>query len=133
MCPRAAEARRHERGFTIIEVLVSLAVMAAMAGAIAALSASNARASRALDDRVALAQTARAVETGIPPRAALRPGGLDGEIAGHLWQMQVRPMAADVTAKNAPWVPRSVSIRVRAPSGAVMVLDTVRLVRSGSQ
>jgi general secretion pathway protein I len=128
---RAADLDRPDAGFTLLEVLVALAVMATMLGSIAALIGSNARAARALDSRAQLLGTARAVEAGIPPRAALRLGILDGDVDGHRWQLQVRPLAGAATVKGAVWAPRRISLRVRAPSGAIMEMETVRLVRSG--
>jgi general secretion pathway protein I len=130
-----ATAREHWRaraGFTIIEVLVALAVMATSLAAIGAVAAANARGSRALDQRVALLQTARAVETGIPRRRDLAFGETEGEIAGHRWWMEVRPLAVD-GVPDSPWVPKDIVIRVRAPSGATIKLETVRLTRSAAQ
>jgi general secretion pathway protein I len=133
LSPRKADLAGPRAGFTLLEVLVALAVMATMLGSIAALAGSNARASRSLDGRAALVATARAVEAGIPPRAGLEVGSLDGEIDGHRWQAQVRPMPDVKLAQYAPWVPRRVSLRVRSPSGAVMTLETLRLVRNGAR
>ncbi|RAI43577.1 prepilin-type N-terminal cleavage/methylation domain-containing protein [Rhodoplanes roseus] len=126
---RARERRRARAGFTIVEVLVALAVVAASLGAIGTVAASSARASRSLDQRVSLVQTARAVEAGIPPRAQLAPGRTEGEIAGHRWRMDVRPLPVEGIPVGSPWVARDVVIRVRAPSGATLELETVRLVR----
>lgn len=129
----AREQWRARAGFTIIEVLVALAVMATSLAAIGAVAAANARGSRALDQRVALLQTARAVETGIPKRRDLAFGETEGEIAGHRWQMVVRPLAFDGVPADSPWVPKDVVIRVRAPSGATIELETVRLTRSAAE
>lgn len=116
-------------GFTLLEVLVALAVLASSLAAIGGLVASNARASRTLDHRVALIETARAVETGIPGRAALVPGQSEGEISGHRWRMEVRPLEADGAPAAARWAPLAVIIRVRGPSGASVTLETIRIAR----
>ncbi|QRG06042.1 prepilin-type N-terminal cleavage/methylation domain-containing protein [Xanthobacter dioxanivorans] len=120
-------------GFTLIEVLVALAVAAACLGAIAQVSGTSARGSRALDAHVGLLQTARAVETGIPARGDLAVGRTDGEVAGHRWRMDVRPLDVGDLPAGARWVPQTVLIRVRAPSGALVTIETVRLVPRGAQ
>jgi len=129
----APERWRSCAGFTIIEVLVALAVMATSLAAIGAVAASSARGSRALDQRVALLQTARAVEAGIPRRRDLAFGETEGEIAGHRWRMDVRPLAVDGVPADSLWVPKDVVIRIRAPSGATIMLETVRLTRSQAE
>ena len=126
--PRAG-ASGGRAGFTLLEVLVALAVLATSLAAIGALVASNARASRTLDHRVALIETARAVETGIPGRAALVPGQSEGEISGHRWRMEVRPLELAGLPAAARWAPLAVTIRVRGPSGASVTLETIRVAR----
>ncbi|MFG1347101.1 prepilin-type N-terminal cleavage/methylation domain-containing protein [Xanthobacter autotrophicus DSM 431] len=133
MSSAAPPEARATAGFTLIEVLVALAVLASSLAAIGALVASNARASRSLDHRVALMETARAVETGIPGRAALVPGQSEGEISGHRWQMDVRPLAVEGVPANPHWVPQAVTIRVRAPSGATLTLETIRIARADAK
>lgn len=136
MSPVAApdpRARRGTAGFTLIEVLVALAVVAASLGAIAMVAGTSLRGTRALERRVALLQTARAVETGIPSRDLIRIGRTEGEIAGHRWQMDVQPMTLAGLSENAPWTPFDIRIRVRGPGGEMVALETVRLVRSRPQ
>lgn len=136
MSPVAApdpRARRRTGGFTLIEVLVALAVVAASLGAIAMVAGTSLRGTRALERRVALLQTARAVETGIPSRDLIRIGRTEGEIAGHRWQMDVQPLQLAGLPDNAPWTPLDVRIRVRGPGGEMVALETVRLVRSRPQ
>ena len=136
MSPVAApdpRARRGTAGFTLIEVLVALAVVAASLGAIAMVAGTSLRGTRALERRVALLQTARAVETGIPSRDLIRIGRTEGEIAGHRWQMDVQPMTLAGLPETAPWTPYDIRIRVRGPGGEMVALETVRLVRSRPQ
>lgn len=136
MSPVAApdpRARRGTAGFTLIEVLVALAVVAASLGAIAIVAGTSLRGTRALERRVALLETARAVETGIPSRDLLQPGRTEGEIAGHRWQMDIQPLQLAGLPDNAPWTPFDIRIRVRGPGGEMVALETVRLVRSRPQ
>lgn len=132
MFPVAAR-RRPRAGFTLVEVLVALAVAAAVLAAIGEVAGISARASRILERRVGLVETARAVEAGIPGRGDLAPGRTDGEIAGHRWRMDVRPLDVAGVPKGARWVPRDVLIRVRSPAGDMVVIETVRLARSAPE
>jgi general secretion pathway protein I len=118
-----------EAGFTLLEVLVALALVAGSLVAIGAVVAANARATRAIDQRLALMATARAVLAGLPGRDELVPGSLTGEIADHRWRVDVQPlsMPAGDPRFPPPWEPQAVVVRVEAPSGQIVRLDTVRL------
>jgi general secretion pathway protein I len=126
------ERRRARAGFTIIEVLVALAVVTASLGAIGSVVAATARATRSLEQRVALLQTARAVATGLPPRGQLVSGRLTGQIGGHRWRIDVAPLTTGLV-EDSPWIPQSVVMRVQSPSGAVLDVNTVRLRRKTQQ
>lgn len=125
---KAPERQDAQAGFTLVEVLVALAVAAICIAAITLVSGGSARTVRTLEQRVALLQVARAVETGIPPRQNLAVGRIDGELAGHPWRMDVRPLDVGEVPASTRWVPRNVLIRVAGPSGALVTVETVRLV-----
>jgi general secretion pathway protein I len=125
--------QRARAGFTIIEVLVALAIVTASLGAIGSVIATTMRTSRSLEQRVALLQTARAVETGLPRRGQLAREHVDGEIDGHRWRIDTSPFTVDGPARDAAWVPQRLVIRVQSPSGAVLELNTVRLSRRPSR
>jgi general secretion pathway protein I len=124
-------ARASSMGFTLIEVVVALAVLAVSLTAIGSLVASNIRATRALDQRLALAATARAILTGLPNREQLSLSSSTGEIAGHRWRLDLLPFSATFVdpRRATPWVPQAVVLRVQSPTGQVLRLDTVRLRR----
>jgi general secretion pathway protein I len=129
-----SEHRRNRVGFTIIEVLVALAVVAASLAAIGSLIATSARGTRSLEQHVALVETARSIAAGLPKRDELAVGEFSGELAGHRWRVDVMPYADGGVDPALPvaWVPQAVVITVRSPSGAVLQLNTVRLrKRSG--
>jgi general secretion pathway protein I len=128
---RTVRTESRDAGFTLIEVLVALSVMAIMLAAIGSVMAMNARGTRALDQRLALIETARAVETGLPSRAELVPGSFSGERAGHRWRVDVLPFGVVNVDPQAvtPWVPARVVIRVQGPSGSILQVETVRLRR----
>ena len=122
---------RNEAGFTLVEVLVALAVLAVSLAAIGSLVANNIRATRALDQRLALVETTRAILTGLPDREQLIPGNLSGELADHHWRVDVLPFVANFidARRPTPWVPQTVVVRVQSPAGQLLRIDTVRLRR----
>jgi general secretion pathway protein I len=125
-----SERRRGDAGFTLIEVLVALAVIAVVLTAIGSLVAASARGTRSIDAHLALVETARAIETGLPSREDLKTGSFSGELAGHRWRVDVQPFAANVDSRTpSQWIPLTVVIRVQSPAGSVLQLDTVRLRR----
>jgi len=125
------QSRGSSAGFTLIEVVVALAVLAVSLTAIGSLVATNIRATRALDQRLALATTARAILTGLPDREQLTLSNSSGDIAGHRWRLDLLPFVADFVdpRRTTPWVPQAVVLRVQSPSGQVLRVDTVRLRR----
>jgi len=132
---RARSTETGQAGFTIIEVLVALAVASVSMVAIGALMAGNARGVRALEGRVAVTQVARIVmATAIPPHAALRPGTLSGDREGYHWRIDVTPPGegwADGGAGDAPkarWVPEIVRLRIESSGTVLCDISSVRLM-----
>jgi general secretion pathway protein I len=127
---------RPDAGFTIIEVLVALALVAVVIVAIGSVMATNVRGVRSFEQHVALTQAARAVMTnGIPPRAGLHAGASSGQIDGYRWTVDVSPLGGEWSGPpaDAPWVPQLVRVRVTSPSGAVSDIRTVRLTPGASE
>jgi general secretion pathway protein I len=127
---------RHDAGFTIIEVLIALAIVTVSIVAIGSVMATNVRGVRSLEQHVALMQTARTVmTTGIPPRAQLGAGALSGQTDDYRWTIDISPLGGDwdVPGADVAWVPELVRIRVRSPSGAVSDIRTVRLMHRPSE
>ena len=130
MCPPAdPEAPGIKAGFTLVEALVALAVIAISLAIIGSVVAANVRGTIAVDQRLSLLETARSVLTALPDRADLTPGDTSGEMGGNRWRMDVEPFAASFVdpSQRTPWVPLDVVIRVEAPGGQMLRLDTVRL------
>jgi general secretion pathway protein I len=132
---RRRKPNRSQAGFTLIEVLVALAVVAVALTAIGSLVATSVRGTGWLDRRLALIETARMIETGLPDRDQLKVGNFSGELADHRWRVDVLPfLTGPVPAQQAnPWVPQTVVIRVQSPSGGILQIDTVRLRRRAAQ
>jgi general secretion pathway protein I len=120
-------------GFTMIEALVALSVIAISLAAIGSLVAGNVRATRRVDNRLSVVETARAVLTGLPDRGDLAPGDLSGAMGDNNWRVDVLPFSADFVdpQQATQWVPQAVVIRVESPTGQELRLDTVRLRPAG--
>jgi general secretion pathway protein I len=116
-------------GFTLIEVLVALALVAMSLAAIGHLVATTSRGVRSLEQRVALVEVTRGLSAALPPRAQLAAGSLSGETSGERWRIDVTPWTGVGVAPvaNSPWVPQTVTIRVQSASGAFVGVETVRL------
>jgi general secretion pathway protein I len=132
---RATPSERHgSAGFTLIEVLVALAVVAASLAAIGNPIATSVRGARAVEQHVALIERARAIMAELPRRDELSIGETAGEIAGHRWRIGVLPFPTGLPDRPASkWVPRAVVTTVRSPSGTVFQVHTMRLVRRPSE
>jgi general secretion pathway protein I len=126
---RRAAARSAARGFTLIEVLVALSVVAVALTAIGSLIATTVRGTRSLDTNLMLVETTRAITTALPDRDNFKPGNFSGEMAGHLWRVDVLPfMFTNVDPRlPTPWVPLTVVVRVQSPNGPALQYNTVRL------
>jgi general secretion pathway protein I len=125
--------RRWSGGFTLIEVLVALAVVAASLAAIGSLIATSIRGALAIEQHVALVERARAIMAALPRRDELAIGQTAGEIAGYRWQLAVLPYPTGQARAASQWVPRTVVTTVRSRSGTALQLHTVRLVRRPSE
>jgi len=129
----AAGCKNHgtAAGFTLIEVLVALAVAAVSLVAIGALAGTNVRGTRAFEQRLALVAATRAVLTALPDRERLSPGELSGELEQYRWRIDVRPFQASFidSRRPTPWVPQQLVVRVKAPTGEIVEIDSVRLRR----
>jgi general secretion pathway protein I len=126
----SSEPARGSAGFSLIEVVVTLAVIAAILLSVGSLVSVAVRGTHALDDHLVLVETARAIEAGLPDRDNLSVGTLSGERDGQLWRVDVQPFpgALNAQAKTA-WVPMTASITVQTPDGTRFNVTTVRLGR----
>ena len=118
-------------GFTILEVLIALAVVAVSIVAIGVVMATNARGVRTMEQHVMLMQATRAVMAAdVPSRAEIGFGTWSGRTDDHQWRIDVGPTGdgGNSSDKSAAWMPALVRVQVRSPSGAVMDVRTVRLI-----
>jgi general secretion pathway protein I len=123
--------RSGSRGFTLIEVVVALGVVAIVLTAIGTVTTVSSRGTRSLEQHLALMETTRIVASTLPRNSQSNLDGLTGEILGHRWRISLVPFVGSgiYHAPDSQWVPQTVVVRVRGPSGAVTGFETVRLQR----
>lgn len=117
-----------DAGFTMIEVLIALAVVAISLSALSSLMASNRRVAGAIDTHLSLIETLRGVVTALPDRAKL-VRNLSGESGEFRWGVAVLPFVGNLVdpGLQTPWIPQTVIMRVQAPDGTALQVNTVRL------
>jgi general secretion pathway protein I len=122
-------------GFTLIEVLVALAVVAASLAAIGALAAVSMNATRSIEQRVAFRETLRAVMTAPPEGRDFSLGSASGDLAGYRWRVDISPFVGGLIDPQtpAPWEPEAVVVTMQSPTGQVLQINTVRLRRRPAQ
>lgn len=121
-----------EAGFSLIEVLIALAVVAVSLVAIGAVVSTNLRGVAQFEQHAALvAAQQAALVTAIPDHDHLAPGSYEGATGTDRWRVQASPLGAgwDIAAGKEGWVPELVTLRVQAVSGAIVELRTIRLAR----
>jgi general secretion pathway protein I len=134
--PTRCKNRQAVAGFTLLEVLIALAVVAVSLTAIGSLMAATVRSTQSLDQHLGLVETARAIETGLPGRDDLTVGkSISGEISGYRWRVEALPFQANFIDPRvpAPWLPQTVSITVQSPAGQILRINTVRLAKNASK
>jgi general secretion pathway protein I len=118
-------------GFTLIEARVALAIVAAVLSSIGAVIGTTVKATRSIDQRLALTGAAESLLAELPARNLLKPGRQSGELAGHRWRIDVSPMNAGAESdapQTSPYVPLAINMRMQAPGGPAIQITTVRLV-----
>ena len=118
---------RATAGFTLIEVLVALALVAVSVGGIGSAIFTSSKGVRSIEDHLMLDGAARILSTSLPKRQDLVPGRLTGNLLGQRWRTDIAPYAGIERVPDFMWVPQVVAIEVRSPSGTTVRLETIRL------
>lgn len=128
---RSNPPRRTTAGFTLLEVLVALAVVAISLSSIGTLIATTVRGTRSIGRQLTEIETTRAIVAALPDRDQLALGTLSGERADHPWRIDVLPYTSqnDDPRQTTTWTPQLVVVTVKSPNGAVMRINTIRLRR----
>jgi general secretion pathway protein I len=134
---------RGTAGFTLIEVLVAIAVLAVVLGAIGAVVGNTVRTIRSVDRRLPLLETAQSLIASLPARNALQPGTQSGTSGEFRWRIDAVLLNSNVPDNNAAaalsaaatgtppkvsWTPLAITVRVQGSEGPPVRLDTVRLI-----
>ncbi|WP_136626652.1 prepilin-type N-terminal cleavage/methylation domain-containing protein [Bradyrhizobium macuxiense] len=123
-----------ERGFTLIEALVALAIIATVLSSIGAVIGTTVQGTRTINQRLMLDGAAETLLAALPGRNALRPGRQTGELAGHRWRIDVAPISgASGDTRPSRFVPLAVNMWMQGPSGAQILFTTVRLVPKATE
>jgi general secretion pathway protein I len=125
-----ARPPRGTSGFTLIEVLVAIAVLAVVLGAIGAVVGNTVRTIRSVDRRLPLLETAQSLIASLPTRDALQSGTQSGTSGEFRWRIDAVLLNRNVPddAKAAKWMPLAITVRVQGSEGPPVRLDTVRLI-----
>jgi general secretion pathway protein I len=134
---------RGAAGFTLIEVLVAIAVLAVVLGAIGAVVGNTVRTIHSVDRRLPLLETAQSLIASLPARNALQPGTQSGMSGEFRWRIDAVLLNSNVPDNNAAaalsaaatgappkvsWMPLAITVRVQGSEGPPVRLDTVRLI-----
>jgi general secretion pathway protein I len=133
---------RGSAGFTLIEVLVAIAVLAVVLGAIGAVVGNTVRTIHSVDRRLPLLETAQSLIAALPARDALQPGTQSGTSGEFRWRIDAVLLngnvpdnaaaalstAATGAAPKVNWMPLAITVRVQGGEGPPVRLDTVRLI-----
>lgn len=124
--PAALRSRRNggRAGFTLLEALVSLAVVVAFAGVLGPHLSQARRIMANADGRVAAQVLLRSLLDGPFNRGSLAEASRDGETAGLRWRVASEPMAA-VEKQN--WQAYRVTASVTWGADQTITAETIRL------
>ncbi|MCG2630728.1 type II secretion system GspH family protein [Bradyrhizobium sp. WYCCWR 13023] len=121
-------------GFTLIETLVALAIIAIVLGTIGSVISVTVRGTRSIDQRLALSGTAETLLADLPARGLLKPGRLNGQLAGSRWRADITPMnVAGGNPATDRFVPLAVNLRLQGADGGAIQVTTVKLVPRSTQ
>jgi general secretion pathway protein I len=128
---RKNKAERESAGFTLIEVLVSLAIIGFVIASLSALIGTTVRGNRSIETHLRRLEAAREIFTALPGRDQLVPGSYWGKLASSEWRIDITPFASPDRVENtqSTWVPEKVAVSVQQAGQPAMRIETVRLRR----
>ena len=130
--PVASRLRRNGRksgqaGFTLLEALVSLALILAFAGVLGPNLSQARRIMAHADGRVAAQVLLRSLLDAPFDRATLPNASREGETGGLRWRIVAAPVAAAATSDKANWSAFHLKASVAWADGQSISAETIRL------
>jgi general secretion pathway protein I len=123
---RSIASRRATAGFSLIEVLVALAIIAMSMASIGGLMATTARGVGSVENHLTRLAAARELFAALPDRDRLVLSTSSGTLAEQRWRLDVTPFQQGV---STDWLPQAVVLTVQSSTGAQIQISTVRLQR----
>lgn len=128
---RSIARERSTAGFSLLEVLVTLAVLAISLSSIGGLIAVTIRGTHSIERHLAEFETARTITATLTDRDQLVAGNSSGEIGPHRWRIEVSPFSViGIAPQGSGWSPQKITVTVQSDSGKGFEINTVRLYRS---
>ena len=124
-------ARRRQRGFTLIEVVVAFVILALSLGAIYESFGGSLRRTATASKRELAALRAESLLAEFRGSGGLAPQPRSGnDSAGNQWRILTKPYSAELADKSA-WVAEAVTVEVSwgAQASHRLKLETVELLR----
>jgi prepilin-type N-terminal cleavage/methylation domain-containing protein len=121
--------RSDAAGFTLIEVLVALAVCGALVAAMSPIFGWNIMQSRLAETRLSMAAAERSLLEALPDRDKLKAGSASGSLGDIVWHMNVSPIRAREGDIDTSWLPYRINVQMLAPDGMTGGFETIRLGR----
>jgi general secretion pathway protein I len=124
---------RGNRGFTLLEALVALAVMTAGLAAIGKLGFSSLAAARRAEGRLELTSALRRALIALPDRRASPNGRFGGQVDVARWDVAASPYPAQPGGPaNSGWSPQALTVTATDGAGGRISIPTIRLRRSSA-
>lgn len=128
--PDAPARRTANAGFTLIEVLVALALCGFVIAAMAPVFGNNLMQARRADERLALAAAQRNLLEILPGREELRTGTISGNLDAIRWTIDAAEVSVGDPAPGERWIPYRISALLVSPGGLTARFETLRLGRA---
>ena len=128
---RTSITKYQTAGFTLIEVLIALAIVSVALASLSALIGTTTRGVLSIEGRLQRVDAAKAIIAALPNRSKLVPGTYSGKTGMNHWRIEVSPFEAinGTTNTQNEWTPEKVTVTIQTPGGSAVQINTIRLHR----